>query len=65
MDTGAEIGATISQKGVTTFHWIADGALNFVRSDDAALAAPRQITLRSDLSADKALRLVTSLAEKN
>lgn len=65
MDTGAEIGATISQKGVATFHWIADGAMNFVRSDDAAGAAPRQITLRSDLSADKALRLVTSLAEKN
>ena len=65
MDTRAEIGATISQKGVTTFHWIADGAVSFVTSDDAAGALPRQITLRSDLSADKALRLVTSLAEKN
>ncbi len=65
LDTGAEVGATISQKGVTTFHWIADGAMNFVRSDDAAGTAPRRIKLRGDLSADKALRLVTSLAEKN
>ena len=65
MDTGAEIGATISQKGVTTFHWVADGAMNFVRSDDPAGAAPRAITLRSDLSAEKALRLVTTFAEKN
>jgi hypothetical protein len=65
LDTGAEVGATISQKGVTTFHWVEEGAMNFVTSGDAEGATPRRIALRTDLSAEKALRLVTSLAEKN
>ncbi len=65
MDTNAVVGATISQKGVTTFHWVEAGAMHFLRSDDPEEAAPRRIVLRDDLSAEKALRLVTALAEKN
>ncbi len=65
MDTGAQVGATISPSGITTFHWVEGGAMKFVRSDDAEGAAPRSIALRDDLSAEKALRLVRSLAEKN
>lgn len=65
MDTGAQVGATISPSGITTFHWVENGAMNFVRSDDAEDAATRRIALRDDLSAEKALRLVRSLAERN
>lgn len=65
MDTNSVVGATISQKGVTTFHWLDGGAMNFLRSDDPELAQPRRLVLRDDLSAEKALRLVTSLGEKN
>lgn len=65
MDTNSVVGATISQKGVTTFHWLDAGAMNFLRSDDAEGAQPRRIVLRDDLSAEKALRLVTALGEKN
>jgi hypothetical protein len=63
--TASEIGATISQAGVTTFHWVEDGAMRFVRSDDTEGAATRSIALRPDLSAEKALALVKALAEKN
>ena len=35
MDTNAVVGATISQKGVTTFHWVENGTMYFLRSDDA------------------------------
>jgi len=65
MTTSSEIGATISQAGVTTFHWVDEGALRFVRSDDPEGALPRRLALRPDLSADKALALVKALAEKN
>ena len=65
MDTGAQVGATISHSGITTFHWVEGGAMNFVRSDDPEGAAARRIALRDDLSAEKALRLVRSLAERN
>lgn len=65
MDTGAQVGATISSSGITTFHWVENGEMNFVRSDDAEGATPRRIVLRDDLSAEKALRLVRSLAEKS
>ena len=65
MDTNAVVGATISQKGVTTFHWVDGDSLYFLRSDDAPAAVARKIALRSDLSADKAVRLVTAFAEKN
>ena len=65
MDTGAQVGATISPSGITTFHWIENGAMNFVRSDDAEGLVARRIVLRDDLSAEKALRLVRSLAERN
>ena len=65
MDTNAVVGATISQKGITTFHWVEGNTLYFLRSDDAPRAAARRIALRSDLSAEKALRLVTAFAEKN
>jgi len=63
--TSSVVGATISQAGVTTFHWLEGGAVKFVRSDDAEGAAPRSIALRPDLSAEKALALVKALAEKN
>lgn len=65
MDTNSVVGATISQTGVTTFHWLDGGAMNFLRSDDPEGATARRIVLRNDLSAEKALRLVTALAEKN
>jgi hypothetical protein len=65
MDTNAVVGATISQKGITTFHWVEGNTLYFLRSDDAPKAPARRIGLRSDLSAEKALRLVTAFAEKN
>ena len=65
LDTGAYVVATASQKGVTTFHWLEAGAMNFLRSDDPERAQPRRLVLRDDLSAEKALRLVTALAEKN
>lgn len=65
MDTDSVVGATISQKCVTTFHWVEGSKLLFLRSDDAENALPRRIDLRSDLSAEKALRLVTAFAEKN
>jgi hypothetical protein len=65
MDTGAQVGATISPAGITTFHWVEGGAMNFVRSDDVEGTATRRIVLRDDLSAEKALRLVRSLAERN
>ena len=65
MDTGAQVGATISPAGITTFHWVENGAMSFVRSDDPEGAATRRIALRDDLSAEKALRLVRSLAERN
>lgn len=65
MDTSSVVGATISQKGVTTFTWLENGAMNFLRSDDPEGAPARRIVLRSDLSAEKALRLITTLAEKN
>lgn len=64
MDTGAQVGATISPSGITTFHWVEGGAMNFVRSDDPEGAVTRRIALRDDLSAEKALRLVRSLAER-
>lgn len=63
--TSSEVGATVSQGGVTTFYWEEDGALSFLRSDDPEDAAPRRIALRPDLSADKALALVKALAGKN
>ncbi|MBK9089035.1 MAG: hypothetical protein IPL90_08315 [Holophagales bacterium] len=65
MTTSSEIGATISQAGVTTFHWVDDGALRFVRSDDPEGASPRRLALRPDFSAEKAAALVKALAEKN
>lgn len=65
MDTLSEVEATISQKGVTTFHWVEASAMRFVRSDDGEEAQARQLALRPDLSAEKALRLVRALAEKN
>lgn len=65
MDTLSQVDATISQKGVTTFHWVEASAMRFVRSDDAEEAQARQLALRPDLSAEKALRLVKALAEKN
>jgi hypothetical protein len=65
LDTGAEVGATASQKGVTTFYWLESGVMSFLRSDDPVGALPRRLGLRDDLSAEKALRLVTALAEKN
>ena len=65
IDTDSEVGATVSQAGVTTFHWVADGAMNFVRSDDDKAVKPRRLTLREDLTADRALRLVTTLAGKD
>ncbi len=64
-DAAADINATISQKGVTTFYWVEGGAMRFVRSDDSDGAEPRRIALRTDLSAEKAARLVRALAEKN
>lgn len=65
MDTLSQVDATISQKGVTTFHWVETSAMRFVRSDDGEEAQARQLALRPDLSAEKALRLVKALAEKN
>lgn len=65
LDTLSEVEATISQKGVTTFHWVEASTMRFLRSDDAEEAAARQLTLRPDLSAEKAVRLVKALAEKN
>ena len=65
MDTDADVGATVSQVGVTTFYWVANDAMNFVRSDDAPGTEPRRIALREDLTAERALRLVTALAGKN
>jgi hypothetical protein len=65
MTTSSEIGSTISQTGVTTFHWVDGGATSFVRSDDPEGASPRRLALRPDLSAEKALALVKALAEKN
>lgn len=65
MDTLSEVEATISQKGVTTFHWVEASTMRFVRSDDGEDAQARQLALRPDLSAEKAVRLVKALAEKN
>lgn len=65
MDTLSQVDATISQKGVTTFHWVEASAMRFVRSDDGDEAQARHLALRPDLSAEKALRLVKALAEKN
>ena len=65
LDTDAEVGATISQSGVTTFYWLSEGTMSFLRSDDAPESAPRRIGLREDLTAERALRLVKALAEKN
>ncbi len=65
MDTLSEVEATISQKGVTTFYWIEASTMRFVRSDDVDDAPARQLALRPDFSADKAVRLVRTLAEKN
>ena len=65
MDTLSEVEATISQKGVTTFHWVEASTMRFVRSDDGEEAQARQLALRPDLSAEKAIRLVKALAEKN
>ena len=65
MDTLSEVEATISQKGVTTFHWVEANTMRFVRSDDLEEAQARQLALRPDLSAEKAIRLVKALAEKN
>ena len=65
MDTLSEVDATISQKGVTTFHWVEASTMRFVRTDDVDEAQARQLALRPDLSAEKATRLVKALAEKN
>jgi hypothetical protein len=65
LDTLADVGATISQKGVTTFHWLDENAMNFLRSDDSEGAPARSLALRTDFSEEKALRLVRTLAEKN
>jgi hypothetical protein len=65
MDTLSEVEATISQKGVTTFHWVEASTMRFVRSDDGEESQARQLALRPDLSAEKAIRLVKALAEKN
>ncbi|HYN42192.1 MAG TPA: hypothetical protein VE129_10475 [Thermoanaerobaculia bacterium] len=65
MTTSSEIGATVSQAGVTTFYWVDEGTVRFVRSDDPEDAAPRRLALRPDLSAEKATALVKALAEKN
>ena len=65
MNTLSEVEATISQKGVTTFHWVEGSTMQFVRSDDGEEAEARQLALRSDFSAEKATRLVKALAEKN
>jgi hypothetical protein len=63
--TSSEIASTVSQAGVTTFYWLEEGALHFVRTNDPEGAAPRRLALRTDLSAEKATALVKALAEKN
>lgn len=65
LDTLADVGAIASQTGVTTFYWVENGAMNFVQSSDAPSAAPRRLALRPDFSAEKAHRLVRTLAERN
>ena len=65
MDTLAYVGAVASQKGTTTFYWAEGGEMKFVQSSDAEAAAPRRIALRTDLSVEKAIRLVEALAAKN
>jgi len=65
MNTLSEVEATISQKGVTTFHWVEASTMRFIQSDDAEESQPRRLALRSDFSAEKATRLVKALAEKD
>ncbi|MRR12133.1 hypothetical protein EG835_06625 [bacterium] len=65
MTTSSEVGTTVSQTGVTTFHWLEDGMMRFATSGDPEGASPRRLALRPDLSAEKALALVKALAEKN
>lgn len=65
MDTQSDVEATVSQRGHTTFHWVEGSAMRFVRSDDDEESQARQLTLRPDLSEEKAVRLVKALAEKN
>lgn len=65
MDTLSEVEATISQKGITTFHWVEASTMRFIRSDDAEESQARRLALRNDFSAEKATRLVKALAEKN
>jgi hypothetical protein len=65
MDTLSDVEATISQKGHTTFHWVEGSAMRFVRSDDGEEDHARVLALRPDLTAEKAVRLVKALAEKN
>jgi len=65
MDTLSDVEATVSQKGVTTFLWVEASTMRFIRSDDGEQALPRQLALRPDFSAEKAARLVRTLAEKN
>lgn len=64
MDTLREVTAVASQKGATTFSWIDGTSMSFVRSDDAEGVQPRRLALREDFSAEKALRLIRTLAEK-
>lgn len=65
LDTLSDVEATISQAGHTTFHWVEGSSMRFVRSDDVEEAQARELALRPDLSAEKAVRLVKALAEKN
>ena len=61
----AELGAVASDKGVTTFYWFSQGALNFGRSDEPDGAAPKAITLKPTLGPDRAVSLVRELATRD
>lgn len=65
MNTLTEVGAIASQKGTTTFYWVQSGGMYFIKSDDPEGAAPRRLALRPDFSADRALRVVRTFAERN
>ena len=65
LDTLSEVGAIVSQAGVTTFYWVENESMRFVQSSDPDSAPVRRLTLRPDFSEEKALRLVRALAEKN
>lgn len=65
LSTPNDVGAHITQSGLTTLYWQDGSSVKFLRSDAAVETPAKSIPLRGDISRERAVRLIRDMSEKD